>query len=313
MDEVRVAIRAVAESLITHLKRTDETKYGPIAVKEFQFKQLVEEGQYEDVHIGDLPAGQYGVVKNIDGIDCLVFDTDNIPQEVLIENSELFLELHEQSNGFALDHRGGIAKTFKMDQEQMDAIFDRNENRVPRRLLPVLEEALILRFTEQRRNLSRGRVYDWRGEIASAHGKRGNDPQEAQHLISLCSTGYFDSGGFFDELYDDLVVNGIKTQEEFKEIVDVYIRKNPFAVFVRSSGMTAEDVCALATNKANKIGDYPGSPDFIDICGKGTGTHSVIDQSRDILEEDYNADVHPYRNQELEQYIIRVPIEFILE
>lgn len=306
MEDLRCAMRAVAESLIAHLKETRETKYAPVALREEKFKELVVDGEYEDVFIGDLPSEKYGIIKDINGIDTLVFDTENIPQEVLIRNSEIFIKLHEAHDGFAVEDRGGIAKAMKSDDGIVNSVFERYENRLPRRLLPVLEEALILRITEQKQRVNRATVYEWRGEIANEHSERGHDPQEAQHLISLCSTGYFDEGSVFDRMYNDLVENGTKNEQEFKDVLGMYIQKNPFSVFVRATGMTVEEVCALATDKASKINNYPGAPEHIDICGKGKGTHSIVDDSRQELMSEYDADLETYRNPQLEQYIVRV-------
>lgn len=305
MDDLRSAVRAVAASLIVHIRRNDDTKYGPIATRATEFKQLVVESEYEDVRVGDLPSSQYAAIKQIDGIIYLVFDTDNIPKEVLIEHRDVFTDLHKDLDGFALENRGGMAKAIKSD-DSIDSVFDRYETRIPRELLPVLEEALVLRATERKQNLSLGTVYDWRGEIADKHRSRGNDPQDAQHLISLCSTGYFDENDVFDQMHTDLVKNGIKKEREYKNIIGMYIKQNPFAVFVRSSGMTAEDICTLVINKADKIERYPWSPGFIDICGKGKGTHHTIDQVKNKLENEYDAEVTEHRNQEIEQYILRI-------
>lgn len=306
MDDVRRAVLAVADSLLEHTKQKDSSKYGPIASQESDFRELVKKGEYEDVKIGDLPAGQYGSIREINGVNHLVFDTDNIPEEVLLENSELFLESHESRDGFAMEDRGGIAKATKAGDDLVDNIFNRYRDRMPRRLLPVLEDALVLRVTDQNQNLSRGTVYDWRGEIADNHKNRGHDPQEAHHLISLCSIGYFDENNVFDDMYSDLVENGVKTKEDYKKILGKYVNKNPFAVFVRASGMTKEEICALTVNKTNSIGKFPGSPGFVDICGKGEGTHDIIEESYRELKEEYDAEMREMRNPELEQYLVRV-------
>ena len=305
MDDVRQAVQAVSESLIAHLRQNDDTKYGPLVTDETEFKTLIEEGDYEDIRIGDLPSDQYGAVKEIDGIDFLVFDTDNIPIEVLLENSEIFSDLHGKNNGFPLEDRGSIAKVVKSN-EAVGTTFNRYRDRLPHRLLPIFEEALVLRETERKQNLSRGTIYDWRGEIATKHGDQGHDPQEAQHLISLCSTGYFDKDDVFDEMYTELVENGIKTIDDYKDTIGMYIKKNPFAVFVNSSETTIDEACTLAVSKAGKLGDFPGSPSFIDVCGKGKGTHDLLDKVRGELSAEYGANVERFRNREIEQYILRI-------
>lgn len=305
MDDVRLAVQAISESLIEHLRQTDNTKYGPLVTDETEFKTLIEEGDYEDVRIGDLPSDQYGAVKNIDGVDFLVVDSDNIPVEVLSENSEKLTSLHEGNNGFPLEDRGGISKVIKSNEE-VEAIFNRYSNRLPQRLLPVFEDALVLQETERKQDLSRETIYEWRGEIGSKHKDRGHDPEEAQHLISLCSTGYFNENDVFDDMHTELVENGIKTTNDYKDIVGTYIKENPFAVFVTSSETTVDDACTRAVDKAEKIENFPGSPSFIDICGKGKGTHDLLDNVHRDLGAEYGGSVKRFRNREIEQYILRI-------
>ncbi len=107
-------------------------------------------------------------------------------------------------------------------------------------------------------------------------------------------------------MYAELVKKGSRTSKDYSDIIDTYIRKNPFAVFVRSNGMTAEEVCTLTIDKAKRIERYPWSPGFIDICGKGEGTYEIIDQAHVILDNDYDAEMSEYRDPDIEQYILRV-------
>jgi hypothetical protein len=309
MDDIRHPILAVATSLVSHVKTSsDDTKYGPKAIKENEFIDLVAEESYEDVLVGDLPAGRYGAIKTQDGIETLVFDTENIPREVLIENADLFKNLHEAADGFAIEERRGIAKAIKEEGGIVDSVYDSYHDKIPSKFRTVLEEALILREADRRRNLTRGTVYDWRGEIADEYKEHGNDPQNAQNLISLCSVGYFDEDNVFDDMYEDLVKNGIKDKQEFVDIMSLYICDNPFAVFVRSTETNADETCVLALDKAKKIDKFPGYPKFIDICGKGSGTYSILEKAKTQLETEHGAEITVRDQTEIQQRVLRIKL-----
>ncbi|QSG06090.1 hypothetical protein [Halapricum desulfuricans] len=305
MEDIDAAFQAVADSLIDFVREEDSSKYGPVARKEEKFLHLIQEKSYENYYISRLPADRYATVKEIDGIRTLIVDTIEIPDEVLMENRNLLSEAFESQGGLAIGQRSGIAPEINNEKSNSNTVYELNESRIPSQLLPVLEEALILREVDRRKSLSRGTVFDWRGEIAASYADSGHNPEHAQNLISLCSAGYFDVDNVFDEIYTELVVNNGESLQDFKQIVAKYIKNNPFAVFVRADS-TASDIYHATKGKIENIDEYPASPGFVDICGKGTSTHAIIDSARDRLESDSTLQMETHRDQSIEQKILRV-------
>lgn len=305
MEDLHKALRAVADSLVNRVNQNTETKYGPVAREEQGFVGLVESGDFEEVLISRLPGDQYARQKNIDGTVTLLVDTITIPEEVLFEHREKFLDVFAGQGGMAIGDRVGIGSS--LNDSDVHTVYELNESRIPSNLLPVFEEALVLREVEKRKNLSRGTVYDWRGEIADSYSDRGNDPEHAQNLISLCSTGYFDEGEIFDEMYDEFVVEGDYSLQQFQERVGRYIKNNPFAVFVMADGMTKREVYYAATGKLDDIDRCEGWPSYVEICGKGDRTHQIIDKVRDQLEADENSyRMSTRHNREIRQKILKI-------
>lgn len=305
MDPVREAVQAIATSTIDYLKRADDTKYGPIARDARDFVDLVHNAHYEDVLNADLEDGKYADVQDRNGSPYLIFDTDNIPEEVILSNSEVFKALHKRCNGFALEHRRGIAKVMKQDDNPIDEILNRLQGRIPSRFLPVLEEALVLRELEREQNLHQETVYQWRGEIASKYSDRGHDPDDAQNLISLCSTGYLDQGDVFDEMYDKYVANGGKSKSDYQHLMGTYVSKNPFAVFVRSNGRTIDEICSDTKDKLDIIHRWECSPGFVEICGKGSSTYGDVNEVKEKLERNFEGSIKTRHNPHLEQLLVR--------
>lgn len=306
MDDLDRLFRAVADSLIEYVHKTDDSKYGPIDKKEKEFLQLVKEGDFEDYYISRLPAGRYAMIKDIAGVPTLLVDTINIPTPVLMQNSDLFAEVFASLGGAPLGNRSGIASSLRDEDSDVNSVYELNASRLPRKLLPVLEEALVLREVERRKSLSRGTVFDWRGEIASSFSESGNNPQTAQHLMSLCSTGYFDEGDVFDQMYSEMVEQGSTGLHEFRGVIGKYVKKNPFAVFVQASGMNGDEVFHLAKSKLLEIDQFPASPEFVDVCGKGSDTHAIIDNARDRLNSETDYQMSTLRNRPINQKILRI-------
>lgn len=305
MEDIHSAFSAVADALLEFKRKNNDSKYGPIARKEQELKQILEERDFENYFISRLPAGRYAKIKDIDGVRTLLVDTETIPQRVLVEHSDKFEEAFEQMGGMAIGGRSGIGPAI----DSVDEVYEMNENRLPRQVLPVFEEALVLRGVERRRKLSRGTVYEWRGEIASSYSTSGHDPQVAQNLISLCSTGYFDKEDVFDQMYTELVRDGSSSIQDYKNIVARYIKENPFAVFVKADGMSGRDVYHIANGKIQDIDQYTASPGFIEICGKGQETHPIIDDARDLLSDNYDFDMRTRRDRTIDQKILRIVTE----
>jgi len=306
IDCVHAAFTAVADSVFDRENDNDSTKYGPIAREEREFQELIQQRDFESYLISRLPADRYATIKEIDGVDTLLVDTITIPKEILMEHRDLFQEAFNEMGAVAIGNRSGIASTISGENSDVNDVYELNESRMPRQLLPVLEEALVLRGVDRRKTLSRGTVYDWRGEIADNYAVSGRDPQTAQHLLSLCSTGYFDEDDVFDDIYCDLVQDGEAGLQEYKSILADYIKENPFAVFVRADGMSGKDVYHMARGKLDDLNEYPASPEYVEVCGKGQATHPIIDDARDILGTRHDYHLTTRHNRTIEQKILRI-------
>lgn len=296
------AFCAVSESLLDYGVEDDQSKYGPVARQEREFRKLLEHQDFENYLISRLPKDRYATIKEIDGIKTIIIDTIEIPDAVLFEHQEEFIEAFSQMGGLAIEDTTGIAPSL----DDASEVYDLNEARLPRQLLPVFEESLVLRGVERRKNLSRGIIYDWRGDIADNYSRSGRNPQDAQNLISLCSTGYFDEGELFDQMYNESVVQGDWSIQEYKRAIANYVKNNPFAVFVRADGMSAREVYHTTRGKIEEIDDFPRSPGYVEICGKGSAAHVIIDNARDLLSDNYDYNITTRHNQIIDQKILTV-------
>lgn len=313
MEDWREPLLEVAGALRDHVPRpsdgdsTSENEPDPD-----EFFRLIEEEEYYRIHAGDLPARQYGTVKEVRGVSTLVFDPENIPKEVLLEAREVFDRTFEDLDGFALEGRGSIAAVIKDEgnRDLFEEIYDYYEFKIPRRFLPVLEDAITLRIIEREEEISWGELYDWRGEIADNYKRTGGDPQEAQNLISFCTAGYLDRDEFFQVLYEDCAKGGEWSDADYRDAFSKYVKDKPFVVFVQSRTMDKDDVYAIGKEKSRKVDKYPGTPQFVDLCGKGDDSKRIIEHSLREFQENHESLQYKRFNQEKwDQYIVRLDTE----
>lgn len=303
VDEVRAMLQATARSAFEYIRRAVNTKYKAVAFNEREFWTLVNEGDYEVVVNDDLPDNKYAKIESRRGEDTLIFDHTNLPGPVLDDFTRRIKRIHKSQNGFELEHRFGIKDA--VNDPSVDQVYNRWKNRIPPKYLPVLEQALILRVTERQQDIDQNTVYEWRGEVADGYGDRGHDPADAQTLISMCSTGYFDENDVFDMMYTDMVENGSTSIDEFQSLFDKYVSESPFAVFVRSDGRSTEDICKELSEKLSIINEWDGTPGFVEVCGKGEDAHETVRQVQQRAGDGFEGDVQISINQDIDQLIIR--------
>lgn len=286
----------------------DEEGVDPSSKAE-EFIDLLESEEYRRIRVGDLPAKKYGQIKDERGSSVLVIDTENIPQKILLSAASEFESIHELVNGFAIGDRAGIAEAAKTEGTGglVDEIYSKYRQKLPRRFLPVLKDALVLRVADRNERITQGEIYDWRGEIAGDHIDRGHDPAEAQNLISLCSAGYFDSDRHFDKLYQTNVEHNDWDTTKYKEVANIHIQNNPFAIFVSTGGMSPIEIYDLARQKADRLDGFPAPPRHIDICGRGDETRAIIqDTLTEFLEGDPVPDYEWMEVSDSTQHILRI-------
>ncbi|WP_353633370.1 hypothetical protein ABSL23_01210 (plasmid) [Halobacterium sp. NMX12-1] len=187
MDSWRRFAVAVAEGVKNRIDTYKYTLNPRDEDRAESFLRVVQDESYDRILAGDLPAREYFRLESKNGNKTLKIDPENIPDSVLYAARSEFQTGFQETNGFAVDDRASIAEAIKTEGTggTLDDIYGRYKTRIHPRLLPVLKEALVLKVAEQRQDLSRVKVYEWRGEIANNHSNRNHDPNAAHNLISL--------------------------------------------------------------------------------------------------------------------------------
>jgi len=109
---------------------------------------------------------------------------------------------------------------------------------------------------------------------------------EAYYVAHLASSGYFDDGRYFRELYYELEDSDRVTSRAYQDEFELAIGEKLIAVFVSED----DDVSGVKQDlRAAAAKHYRHQPqaNFVDVCGVGEACRRTIDEFIDELSEEY--------------------------
>jgi hypothetical protein len=125
-------------------------------------------------------------------------------------------------------------------------------------------------------------VYGAKGDLAERYG------YEAYYVANLVSSGYFDEGRFFRQLYFRLEENSSETDRQYRDALDTIVGEKLIAVFV-SEDDSVHNVTCDAKSRLLKFHRYDTHSEFFDICGLGEECGQTIDEAVANLCDEYPA------------------------
>ena len=131
--------------------------------------------------------------------------------------------------------------------------------------------------------------------------------EEARVISNLCSSGYFDEGRYFRNVYDTLETEYDTPEDTFRDLFEEIVENEPFTVFVSSVQDTSEVVEAVE-DKLSRYKRY--GVDFVEVRGIGHPNRQTITQVLERLEDEY-VDIEYDVLQEEREQIVRIYPESI--
>lgn len=197
---------------------------------------------------------------------------DDTRTEVLDIVSEGYEETGELLAEDTYDETKEIETDYSQDRVKETLNFF--EGKIAERHSAMLESALLLREAA-----NRGREFEPRKQdIYEKYGQQG------VNVINLCSSGYFDKGGYLRQLYYELEDASEQTSDRYQEVFTEIVENTPFTVFVN----TRQDVQAVATEIRNRLvrqQRYAVEHGFVDVRGIGSNNMQTIAETITELEE----------------------------
>lgn len=132
---------------------------------------------------------------------------------------------------------------------------------------------------------------------------------EAYYVSHLASSGYFDEGRYFRNLYRKLEKAEGSTSRQYQEAFEQMIGEKLIAVFVNSADSTYDlkhDIRAGVTKHFR----YHPRADFFDVCGVGTQCTRTIDRAIDDLSDEYPSMQYDERDRGNERVVRIYPGSF---
>lgn len=111
---------------------------------------------------------------------------------------------------------------------------------------------------------------------------------EAYYVCHLASSGYYDEGRYFRDLYFELESGSEPVQKVYRDHYDQIIGEKLIAAFVNSED-DVEDVLSDARAGLSKFFRYNPPADFFDICGMGSRCSELIDLALEEFSSEYDS------------------------
>lgn len=169
-----------------------------------------------------------------------------------------------------------------VDYDYIDNTIDFYDGLISENYISLLRKTLYLHEVKEHPELTLTKSIDEnKRDLANEHG------YEAYYVTHLVSSGYFDEGRFFRELYENLSEERGPTDEQYWDEFEKIIGEKLIAIFV-SSDDTAYDL--KTSIKSGVAKHYMHRPpfNFIDVCGMGYKCGLTIDQALEELSNDFD-------------------------
>lgn len=185
------------------------------------------------------------------------------------------------------------------DTTEIDEVIQFFEGVIADRHISILKNSLYLRkLSETDEPILDFDVGQKKRDIAEKYG------YEAYYMIHLTSSGYFDEGRYFQELYYELESGPDNTFEQYRREFEEIIGEKLIATFVNTDD-TVYDVKSDIKAGIAKRFRYRPPADFFDVCGMGYRCEVTINGAMEDLAQEY--ELMEYEDEDRgEERVVRI-------
>jgi hypothetical protein len=169
----------------------------------------------------------------------------------------------------------------KLDLDEIDELVEYYDSLIPENDLELLENSIKLQRAAKDPEIILEKSIEYHiGNFAERYGSH------ATYINHLVSSGYFDQGGFFYQLRDDLEGVEGPTDIQYRDEYELLIQKELIAEYV-SDDDNVNDIVLGVRSKIQQYFRYNPRTGFIDIRGLGPEFQEPIDETIEELIEEY--------------------------
>lgn len=240
-----------------------------------------------DINIGDISLVDITQVKIEQGQqespavvedDELIVDVEAVDEENRDDIREIMREAWDEEgellSSSAYEQKEAIEAA---EEEEIEETLSYFRPKISDHHVRILRAALYLR--EMLPYLPRDQALERKRDVREKFGP------EAYPIISLCSAGYFDEGGYLRELYEEMQSSSDYKEGDYREVFSEIIQNQPFTVFV-SVHQSSDQIKAEIKDKLSKFHKYQVDFRFVDVRGIGSQCQEIIESAMDGLENE---------------------------
>lgn len=209
------------------------------------------------------------------------------PEVMTRETKENFGEFirSEKNSGEDLerpDVEEEVKSLEEMSKDDIDSTFTYFEDILPRRHRFLFKSCLYLQHAKKSAGIELDKpIQVYKGDLRDDFG------YVAIYMNHLVSSGYFNEGGYFREMYSELCQRKSDPDERYRDEFEIIIENELIALYVNDED-TSEKVAHGIRGLLSHYFRYNPYQSFTDIRGIGEECEESIDEGLDMVQEEYS-------------------------
>lgn len=149
-------------------------------------------------------------------------------------------------------------------------------------------------------------------ELRSRKRQLANKYHDAAFTLpSLCTSGYFDQGEIFRDVYETMAGHDEYDVSNYDSVFRMMISNRPFVAYARES-LSENELADIIRGKINRLPNYEIPLPYIDIRGIGNSNHQKIRTAMETVTEE-NEDIEYDERVGDEELVVRIIADSITQ
>ena len=215
-------------------------------------------------------------------------------QKIVVENKKKEGAVERE------DIKSEVNKLKEMDKTEIDRISSFFERLLSTRHSEVLRRSLYLQHSAKQGDVQLEKPIEvLKGELKDRYGF------VAIYMNHLVSSGYFNDGEFFREMYADIDEQPGITDKRFREEFELIVEKELIALYV-DEGDEVDEIKWRILSLIHSYFSYEPYNNFLDIRGLGERCETTIEDAMELVNDQHENLMFSEIDKESDEKVIRI-------
>lgn len=182
-----------------------------------------------------------------------------------------------------LDIEEEVRSLKEMDKDEIDSVVKFFDNILPYRHKDLLKISLYLQHAKKNEYFELQKpIQEYKGDLRDDFGT------VAIYMNHLVSSGYFNEGGYFRQMYRELCRRNGDPDQRYRDEFELIIEYELIALYVNNDDRPVEVMHGIRSLLSNYF-RYSPYQSFTDVRGIGEDCEEAIEEGLEMVQEDFKS------------------------